>query len=233
MLKSFSKRLRLFFNSLPGVRLIRTETREHEIFGSEYGGWAVLKNSLGPESIVLSFGIGEDASFDTDLIERMGVSVRAYDPTPASIKWVEKYLNRPEFIFRPIGLSGKDGTISLFLPERPDSVSASVINHGGSSISRVDVPALSLKSIVSQEQLNRIDYLKMDIEGSEYDVIDSFSSLERELLPRQLAVEFHHFFDSIPRSRTRKSVSFLQDIGYRSFWVSHTGRETVFLLCDT
>ena len=60
--------------------------------GTTYGGYAVVPAALGPESIVYSFGVGQDASFDLALIERFGATVHAFDPTrsgsrPPMARW--------------------------------------------------------------------------------------------------------------------------------------------------
>jgi hypothetical protein len=56
--------------------------------GTEYGRHTVCTDRLGPDSIVYSFGLGEDISFDLELIERTGATVYGFDPTPRSIAWV-------------------------------------------------------------------------------------------------------------------------------------------------
>jgi hypothetical protein len=59
-----------------------------EFHGSEYGGFAILRNSLSSKSMVWSCGIGEDASFDASVIAQYGCTVHGFDPTPRSIAWV-------------------------------------------------------------------------------------------------------------------------------------------------
>src|SRR5262245_45261334 len=61
-----------------------------EFLGSEYGGWCICPDSLGPQSVVYSVGVGEDISFDLALIERFGLQVHAFDPTPKSVRWVKQ-----------------------------------------------------------------------------------------------------------------------------------------------
>ncbi len=39
-----------------------------EFHGSDYGGWAIAADSLSADSVVLSFGIGEDVTFDEAII---------------------------------------------------------------------------------------------------------------------------------------------------------------------
>src|SRR4051812_12891890 len=55
--------------------------------GSDYGGWTLFP-ALSADSIIYSFGIGEDASFDRAVMKRYKSSLFAFDPTPRSIKWV-------------------------------------------------------------------------------------------------------------------------------------------------
>jgi hypothetical protein len=68
-------------------RLYRCST---EFLGTVYGGWTICLDGISESSIVYSFGVGEDASFDLAVIERYGAEVHAFDPTPSSIDWVNK-----------------------------------------------------------------------------------------------------------------------------------------------
>ena len=48
-----------------------------EYHGSAYGGWNVAASQLNKDSIIYSFGVGEDISFDTSLIEKYGCNIFA------------------------------------------------------------------------------------------------------------------------------------------------------------
>ena len=63
-------------------------TRPVERFGSEYGGYCLDSSMIGCDTVVFSLGIGEDISFDLSLIERFGVEIEAFDPTPRVKKWL-------------------------------------------------------------------------------------------------------------------------------------------------
>lgn len=60
-----------------------------EAHGSEYGGWCIPANRLTNASIVVDVGLGEDISFSTSLIDRYGLTVHGFDPTPRSIAYVD------------------------------------------------------------------------------------------------------------------------------------------------
>src|SRR5438477_9123002 len=100
-----------------------------EFLGSEYGGWCVCPDRINSESLVYSFGVGQDISWDLAMIERFGVEVHAFDPTPKSIAWLRGEKVRQtlpaKFHFHEFGLANYDGIARFTLP-RPDFVSYSI-----------------------------------------------------------------------------------------------------------
>jgi hypothetical protein len=56
------------------------------IFGSNYGGWSFLKNNNLKKKYIISAGLGEDASFDVELISKYKCKILVVDPTPNAIK---------------------------------------------------------------------------------------------------------------------------------------------------
>ena len=56
-----------------------------QTLGTEYGGWTIAPERIAEDSVIYSFGIGLDISFDLKLIEQYGAVVHGFDPTPKSI----------------------------------------------------------------------------------------------------------------------------------------------------
>ena len=139
--------------------------------GNEYGGFGVCCRLLGDKPIVYSFGIGEDISFDIDLMEKYNAEIYAFDPTPKSVKWVKNNVHNEKFHFYPYGISDKDGKESFFLPENNDYVSGSVLLHNGLKTVPIEVDMFQLRTIMNKLGHRKIDLLKMDIEGSEFNVV--------------------------------------------------------------
>ena len=73
----------------------------------------------------------------------------------------------------------------------------------------------------------RLDVLKMDIEGAEYDVIDDL--INSRVVVDQILVEFHHHQRYVPLARTRRAIEGLRQVGYRVFHVSASGHEYSFM----
>ncbi|RVB80568.1 MULTISPECIES: FkbM family methyltransferase [unclassified Mesorhizobium] len=197
--------------------------------GNEYGGWPLLCDCVDKGSVIYSFGIGEDISFDRAVIERYGCRVFGFDPTPKSRAWLDMQNLPNEFVFHPIGIAAKDGEAEFFPPPVEGHVSFSVTpQRKGSHGSSVKAPVLRLESIMSQIGLPEPTILKMDIEGFEYDVISDI--LAGPVRPLQLLIEFHHgMYDGFGAERTMGAVDALRAAGYRLFYTSRTGREYAFV----
>jgi len=189
--------------------------------GTEYGGYAVLPDLVPPGALVYSAGLGEDISFDLALIERFGCIVHGFDPTPRSLAWLAEQKLPSGFCVHGYGIAHFDGTASFAPPKNPAHVSHSVLSgHEGE---RVEFPVKRLASVLEELGHEQIDLLKLDIEDSEYEVLED---LVRSVpLPRQLMVEFHHGMGGVTLEQTERSLDGLRAAGYRVFDARVTGRE--------
>jgi len=78
----------------------------------------------------------------------------------------------------PYALCGRDGEVSFSLPRDPRWVSGSEVNLSEDSRdldheNKINVNGKTLKSIMKEFNLARVDFLKMDIEGSEFAVLEN------------------------------------------------------------
>lgn len=199
------------------------------------GGWWFHPDTLNSASIVYSFGIGDDVEFELCLIERFGLDVRAFDPTPSTVDWVAARQLPANFRFYPWAVAARNGFLRLYPRRRRDGsrskVMYTMVDDGASATEAIDVPAMNVPSIAKRLGHVQIDLLKMDIEGAEYEVLDNL--LQSPVKPRQLLVEFHHRFSGIGPKRTTAMIARLAQNGYRLIAVSGTGRELSFVhSCD-
>jgi len=195
--------------------------------GSDYGGWTLCPDNIGAKSVIYSVGIGEDITFDLAVISTYGCPVFAFDPTPRSIEWLKKQELPSLFRSFGLGLAGYDGEATFFPPENPEFVSHTMLGRPETKSSAIIVPVKKLASIMRDLGHDRIDLLKMDIEGAEYDVIDDI--LSADLNVGQILVEFHHFISGIGIFRTIRSTIKLILTGYKLFAISKNGNEYSFI----
>jgi FkbM family methyltransferase len=195
--------------------------------GNDYGGWTVNPDLLGPGSIVYSFGIGEDISFDLAMIAEVGCVVHAFDPTPRSIEWVRGQQTPPGFVLHEYGIGAHDGTVAFYPPRNPAHVSHTVVKGAQAEAGAITVPVKRLTTIMRELGHERVDLLKMDIEGAEYEVVEDV--LSGGAAVKQLLVEYHHRFPQVGNERTRASLDLLERAGYRLFCISESLEEYSFI----
>lgn len=199
--------------------------------GSKYGGWGIDVRGLSPATRILSFGLGEDVSFETALIERFGCRIVGFDPTPRSVEHVRRHTRGDLFQAHPLALADHDGTLTFTLPPESaaDQVSASAFAHyGGDAARRFEVPCATLATVRERFGLDRVDVLKMDVEGAEYDVIAQATRLGWLADIDQVLVEFHHFLPGLDAGRTRRAIAQLRAAGFRIAWIGRTNHEYLF-----
>ncbi len=208
----------------PGIRV------KKKLLGDYQAEWCIATEYLDKDSIIYSIGVGTDISFDLQLIQEFQCNVFAFDPTPRSIEWIQKKTLPEKFHFYDYGIAGKDGTIVFYPPANPNFVSfSSVINS--SQTTGVELPVFRIKTVMSKLGHSKIDLLKMDIEGSEYEVIDDLINSGLDI--KQIQVEFHHRFDKSNIEKTRKAIKLLKENQYKIFYVSPVGEEYSFIKVES
>jgi FkbM family methyltransferase len=158
-----------------------------ERLGTDYGGWIVPTAIITDDWVAYCGGVGEDITFDLALIERTGCSVYAFDPTPRAVTHVRDHAaDTPRFHFMPVGLWSEDTVLRFFAPQNPEHVSHSIVNLQRTE-TYFEAPCRSLDSLMRELGHDRIDLLKVDIEGAEHRVIRSM--LGRGIRPTVICTE--------------------------------------------
>lgn len=87
-------------------------------------------------------------------------------------------------------VTDKDGTVTLFIdPANSGQSSVRYVHTTGDSVA-LKVTAKTLKSVMSEERLDRIDALKIDVEGAEDLILESFfRNVDERSWPRLLIVD--------------------------------------------
>ena len=226
-------KIKLLIKVLFGKEILNTIDKKLNLkwFGHEHAGFYLNPDCINDKSIVYSFGVGTDISFDQELIAQYNCTVFGFDPTPKTIDFIANSTQIPkQFIFEPYGLYSHDGTVAFFLPENPNHVSCTVgniRNYDEGKLKKVDVPVLSFDSILRKLGHKTIDVLKLDIEGSEYDVLDDI--LNAEIQINQICIEFHHRFKGVSVIKTKQAIKRLRDKGYQLIGISPQAEEYTFI----
>lgn len=195
-------------------------------FGSVNGGWTIALERINKKTIVYSFGIGTDISFDLDLIKKYSLIVNAFDPTPRSLDWLKEQEIPENLKIYPWGIADYNGKEEFVLPAQENFVSFRKSKENLTK-NNIQLRVYRLSTIMKKLGHQRIDILKMDIEGFEYQVIEDI--LKNKLNIKQILVEFHHRFSGFNKKDTETAISKLNKSGYKIFNISDVGLEYSFI----
>jgi FkbM family methyltransferase len=171
---------RLDFHDAPGVLEL----------GSTYGGWMVPGGLIEPSWICYCVGAGGDISFDLELIRRYGVRVRAFDAVDEYVRLAaEQGQAEPRFSAHQAAIATSDGPLRMQITHDPKSrsVSSAGLYESGDF---VELPGRTLASLMAELGDERIDLLKLDIEGGEYQVLPTLDL--RAMGVKVFATQLHH-----------------------------------------
>jgi FkbM family methyltransferase len=181
-----------------------------ERLGTDYGGWAVPVDSIG-DWTVWSLGTGHDASFDIEILRRCpGASVRAFDPFARNLAGARELSgDDPRYSQHQVAIAATDGPLTLTGDPDPDlgSVGPPIPGHEQPTF---QVAGRSIDSLRAELGDDRIDLLKMDIEGAEYAVLDELDL--RAAGVRVLCCELHF---NVSLAQARRTIAGVRRQGYR------------------
>lgn len=97
-----------------------------------------------------------------------------------------------------LGLSKEIGEIDIFLDPNNSLVSSVFSNHTSNLNQVQKVKVIGLDDLILQEKIEKIDLIKIDVEGSEYEI---FNGISEESLKKinYILMEFHDNFGNILR----------------------------------
>jgi len=156
------------------------------------GGYLIEKNSLSNAKSLISFGLSYDWSFEKKFFSIKGCPIHCYDPT---IKYssIKKFSRRSiANLFKIKNLFNKNllkhNIDNIFLYNDYKKFFSNKVVHYESSI------GIGRNKVNFSELINRIKlypvFLKIDIEGSEYRILDDILKYQDKIAG--LVVEFHN-----------------------------------------
>jgi FkbM family methyltransferase len=194
--------------------------------GSGPGMWSVCPEGLDRHSVVYSFGVGRDISFERAMIERFGLTVHAFDPTPMALGWIKSQGLPAGFVLHEIGIADRDGSAVFQPPAKAKFESYSLVRTTGTG-NPIEAPVSRFTTIAGMLGHRRVDVVKMDIEGAEYQVLENI--LESGVEIEQILIEFHHRWKEVGAGQTRRALHQLDAAGFTLADVSASGMEYTFV----
>lgn len=147
-----------------------------------------------------------------------------FDPAPPTCASGDREALRGSFKAHCLAVSSKVGTIPLH--ESLDNLRGSVFDsHRNVQADRIrtyEVESVDLAGLPNRLGVGRVDLLKLDLEGAEFDLIAGTSARDFEAFG-QVFVEFHHgIVSKYSEADTRAAVEAIKGFG----WAAHSVDQT-------
>lgn len=168
----------------PWTRVFYTAFRKWKADGMEAKRMAFA--GIGPDSIVFDVG-GFQGNWAHDIHERYGAHIHIFEPHPAFAAGIRaRFQNETSYTLHEFALGRSEGTLTL-----SDDGDAS--SSFRASQNAVDGQIKSVDGFFAVHRINRIDLMKVNIEGGEYDLLPAL--VDAGVMPRVgiLQVQFHLF----------------------------------------
>jgi FkbM family methyltransferase len=142
-----------------------------------------------------------------------GARVVAIEPFPSTFDRLRKLLDteaKGRATVVNCALRGKTGTVVMDPPEVPTQMRRVLLEEAPG---RTSVPAETLETVFSKCALDSVDFMKMDIEGSEYDtLLNASPDVLRRI--RRISLEYHPLSSGEPYSK-EQLFDHLRKCGFR------------------
>ena len=188
--------------------------------GTEYGGWSFVDNENITNSYIISAGLGEDASFDTELIDRYKCKLIIVDPTPGAIKHFNeiiskagnsklkpyndtgkqdidsynlKNINKQNFILIDSALYNEDNKqLKFFSPPNKNHISHSINNWQNDYKKDTDFISVNTISLIKiMKKFNIINLEMIKLDIEGAEIEVLEDMIRNKIYPNQILVEFH------------------------------------------
>ena len=157
--------------------------------GSENdGGYLICNHSLVLSKYLISFGLGSDWTFEKDFLKKNDCKFYGFDIKIKKYFWVKNILKSFEKLFK------KKQKYKKFITEIKNNlkfrkfIRKKNVNLFEKAIAR-DGFSYNLSNIIDEFNIKDNFFLKIDIEGSEYRILDEI--IKHENLITGFVVEFH------------------------------------------
>lgn len=156
------------------------------------GGYLAGKNSVLNSSTLISFGINDDCSFEKEFKNLHNIDVLCYDHAVGGRFWLKKFRRALRKSLKGEIKLLKDFFINIFNYKFFFNRSGSffykqrIVGKDDNSLLSGEI---NIKKIINNNNLKKNLFLKIDIEGHEYEILDDIISFSSYI--NGLIIEFH------------------------------------------
>ena len=150
----------------------------------------------------------------------------AFEPNPKLVSNYQKFFNHEKIELYQKAVSHKTGK-TLFKEAHSSGMSTIMGDVNTNNIDNTyEVELVNFYQFLQENNINQIDYLKVDCEGAEYDIFDSIPNEYLTNQVKKIALEFHHKFED---KKVQKLYNKIVSCGFKTR-VSYETNNTIGML---
>lgn len=153
--------------------------------------------TLSPDSIVMDVG-GYEGDFAAEIFARYQSTIYVFEPVERYITYLkDRFKNNSSIIIIPEGLGAKKETLQINVMEEASSYERSESIHKKGQQESISI--MNVEDFFVQFQIKKVDLIKINIEGAEYDLLDKMIEMGFIAKCVNIQVQFHDFYDDFEK----------------------------------
>jgi len=186
--------------------------------------WHTLYGSkLGRDSVVLDL-VANFGRFSKKIAQAYNCQIHSVEASPEIFTRLNDVRGITPYNY---AIVGKVGPVPLNLSS--NHLSASVFDSTKNDKGTVEISGIDLETFMQRHGIDRVDLLKIDIEGSEIEMFDACSDETLQGIG-QITVEFHDFCGLISRNEVHRVLKRLEGLGFFAIRMSRVGHQDTWLI---
>lgn len=170
---------------------LRLPTRYFKYFPKTYEAenFEFLSENCKPGSVIIDIGahIGLFSIIAAQVTGKKG-KVYAFEPAPGTYALLQKTvaINHEEQVVETLqkAVGKENGKITFFVSDNKADNSNSLVNYKEDrSLHGIDVAVTTIDNFVQEKKITTLDFIKIDVEGAEYDTLQGASATLKNLRP--------------------------------------------------
>lgn len=146
-----------------------------------------LIHFLKEDSIVFDLG-GYMGDWSKEIYKRYKCNIHIFEPVSKFYLHIKENLKSGKICINQFGLAERTYETDIFISNEASSL------YNNYSKQKENIQLIDFMEYINERQINKIDLLKINIEGAEYDLLEYIIQNNYVLKIKNIQVQFHDFF---------------------------------------